>query len=110
MACSPSCYDLRTQISVERSVDTPDSLGGRSKSWSVIEQPWAEVKAAGMSEGSYADGRNTRDSYSVTIRYTDVTEKDRIVIDGATYAIVSIQDPDRRRRWLKMRVTKGVAP
>lgn len=110
MACAPSCYDLRTQISIERAAAVDDALGGRGKTWSVIEQPWAEVKAAGMSEGYYADGRNTRDSYRVTIRFTDVTEKDRIVIDGVVHAVVSVQDPDRRKRWLVLRVTKGVAP
>lgn len=110
MGCSPSNYNLRTQISVYRAIKAEDTMGGRVESWTLLETPYADITAAGGSESTFGDGRVARYSHKVVVRYTDITTQDKVQLNGIDYNIVSVEDPDQRKRWLIMRIAYGQKP
>lgn len=110
MSCSQKTYNLQTQINVYRATKAEDAMGGRSESWLLLESPWAEVTASGGSESAFVDTRIARHSHKAVVRYTDITTRDKVQLNGIDYNIVSVEDPDLRRRWLVLRLAYGSKP
>ncbi|UOF83022.1 head tail joining protein [Caudoviricetes sp.] len=108
MSCMPSTCEFRTRIELQRFTSTADSMGGRSKAWTTIETPWADVREGGGSEGAYAGGRRSSNGWTATIRFTDVTAKDRAVIDGKVFNIASVQDVKMRHQFMKLSLQEEV--
>jgi head-tail adaptor len=45
----------------------------------------------GGTEGIYADTRENKQTVKFQIRFTDITVRDRIQLDGVNYNVISIQ-------------------
>lgn len=103
----PTACDLRTLLTVERVSATPDGRGGRTRVWSTHETVWASVAEGGGGEGTYAGGRRSTADYAATIRYTDITAKDRVIYEGGVYNIAFVVDIKMRRQWLKIGLKLG---
>jgi SPP1 family predicted phage head-tail adaptor len=112
MSCDgfPSSCELRTLVNIQRATPSEDALGGRLKSWTTIESPYAKWEDGGGSEGSYAGGRRSTVGHTITIRKTDVKASDRIELNGVAYNITYIGDIKQRGVWLKIGLTEGVPP
>lgn len=105
----PSACDLRTKIDIQRFAASEDSIGGRSRTWSTIETCWAKYEEGIGAEIAFADGKKSVVSAKIYIRYTDITAKDRVLIDGIPLNISSVNDIQRRKMWLKITLQEGVA-
>jgi len=44
-----------------------------------------------------------RDTYIITLRYTDVTIKDRLLFDSRVFEVASIEDKEERNRELVLK-------
>lgn len=69
--------------------------------WTTWATVWANVTATGGGEIVKDDAPQASTTYTVRMRYRDdVTAEDRLVRRGKTLEIVSVIDPDGRRREL----------
>lgn len=105
----PSACDLRTRIEIQRFTESVDAIGGRSRTWGTIETCWASYEEGKGKEISFADGKKSIVWATLYIRYTDITAKDRILIDGLPVNISSVNDIQRRKMWLKITLEEGAA-
>ncbi len=109
---------LRTYISLQHRVEHLDGAGAMleptwvefGKCWARIDQQLGYRKS--QTEGVFSDELRAVRSYRVTMRWRDdVSETDRIVmLESPTMPlnILSISDPDNRRRQLNMICEAGL--
>lgn len=106
---------LRERVLFERATVTDDGYGGTETGWTPLASLPGAVRASYRPErgGERIEGGRTAASLSgvLTVRSSsgtrDVTEADRVVIDGTSHAIRSITNPDQRGRFLEMVVERG---
>lgn len=104
---------LRESVTFQRQSTTDDGYGNVAGAWAdlftkrgrLISLRGNEKVEAGRLEASYSHVLKVRsDSETQTL-----TAGDRAVIDGVAYQIRSIDNADRRDRYLTMDVERGVA-
>lgn len=104
---------LRHQCRFERMDTTPDQYGAASGVWTAVASVWGGLSLETASESVEAGRLQGGASGVLTVRSTPatkaITTADRVVIDGATYAIRSIVNPDGRGAQLIMSVDTGGA-
>jgi len=108
VTCPVSACDLREPIAIQRETLTPDDRGGQVKTWTTIESPWAKVEDRTGRERDYGQQQQAESVYTVYIRYTDVTVKDRLVIRGENFNIRDIFPVDFKNQWQKIVAESGV--
>ena len=105
--------NLDQRITLQSCTTTVDDAGGRTKTWAnfaTVPTVWARVQNAAGSEINDADGIAAVQKAVFTIRNrTDVTEKDRIVWDGANWNIREVKRMGSRQMYLKIIAERGVA-
>ena len=88
-----------TTIDIERATETRSSIGEVVQSWNRIATVYGDVSTPTASERYSANRELSLDTKTVTIRYlSDLTQKDRLSIDGKKYDILSISDISRIRQ------------
>lgn len=91
--------DLDRRMTLERPIDTPDDIGGVTRSWVPVAQIWANVQPA---RGSFAFAGERAESvlsHRVTIRWRpDVTGAMRLRDGDRIFIIHAALDGDMRRR------------
>ncbi|EKF39913.1 phage head-tail adaptor [Nitratireductor indicus C115] len=106
---------LRDRVTFYREVETPDGGGGTVNGWSVIAglvkvrgrfkpERGSERIEAGRMHSSVAGTLKVR---SFALMRT-VTAADVCLIDGETYVIRSITNPDRKNEYIEMTIERGV--
>lgn len=88
---------LNQSIQIERYTNTRDDFGQQARTWATLNTVRAEVKVMTESENESGGRVDGRTRYKITIRYTDVNKKDRIIWNGLTLEIISVVDPSHRR-------------
>ena len=99
----PAIGDLRRLLRLEVAVDTPDDVGGVTRSWRDLGSVWAALErpGAGSAERDESDRREFATSYRATLRWRgDITGNHRLREGERIFAIRSAVDPDGRRRRL----------
>lgn len=104
---------LRDQVTFQRATRTADGAGGATLVWQNVRTVWGgfrpqrgrETLEAGRLESAVAGVLTVRSSPDTR----DITAADRVQIDGASYQIRTITNPDRRNKMLEMVVERGVA-
>ncbi|MFC7399684.1 head-tail adaptor protein [Chelatococcus sp. GCM10030263] len=94
---------MRRALRLEVAVDTPDDVGGITRSWADLGPVWAALERPGdgSAERDHADRRELATSYRVTMRWRgDITGNHRLREGERVFAIRSAADPDGRRRRL----------
>jgi head-tail adaptor len=94
---------MRRALRLEVAADTPDDVGGVTRSWLDLGPVWAALErlGAGSAERDQADRREFATSYRVTMRWRgDITGNHRLREGARIFAIRSAADPDGRRRRL----------
>jgi SPP1 family predicted phage head-tail adaptor len=103
---------LRHKITIQTYTETQDGLGQPALSPTTFATPWACVESAGDQAGREFEAANQRMadvSYLVEIRYlAGVTPRMRIIYGSETLEIMSVNDPDGRRRRLVMACREAV--
>lgn len=80
-----------------------DPYGQHTKDFSTLATVWSKVVDGSGSEGEQSDQIVAVRKVSFIIRYrTDFDETARIVFDGDTYTIESLQRADSRKSFLKI--------
>lgn len=93
--------ELRHRVDLLEPVESDDGAGGRTVNWSTRDTVWAQVVSLKGKVKQWAEAKTAESPYRVTMRYrADVTSDMRIGFDGVELDIVSVADPDGRRRWL----------
>ena len=78
-------------VTISRLVRTPDAAGGTTTVWSTIATVQGRLMNAGGQEIPIADSITQQDDQGLTLPYgTDVTEKDRVAVQGLTYEVVAV--------------------
>ncbi|HEX6050026.1 MAG TPA: phage head closure protein [Gemmatimonadaceae bacterium] len=88
---------LRTPLTVQQKVETPDGQGGSTFAWDTVATPvWAKwVPAAATGDTNEADQTVSRRQYTATIRRrSDITAAMRVNTSGVTYDITAVLPSD----------------
>lgn len=96
---------MRDLVTLLSFTPTDDPRFGQTPGWTSFAQEWANVvPLAGTQAGAEtfdSQGVQGQTCYTVTMRYRpDVDSTDRIQYRNQTLEIVSVADPDGRRRQL----------
>lgn len=109
MAAGP----LRDRVTFQRATRTPDGAGGAALAWTDEVTVWGgfrpqrgrETLEVGRLESAVAGVLTVRSSPDTR----EITAADRVQIDGESYQIRTITNPDRRNKMLEFVVERGVA-
>lgn len=90
---------LREQVVIEHRVTARDAAGQPIESWAASARLWARVESVAGSE-AVAGGQVTAEAtHRITIRHwTGVTPHCRVDWQGDKLDVLSVADPDGRRR------------
>jgi SPP1 family predicted phage head-tail adaptor len=82
-----------TPLAIYRYSENVNSdTGERSKVWTKLSDIWGTYEPTdGGTEGIHADTRENKQIVKFQIRFTDITVRDRIQLDGVNYNVISIQ-------------------
>lgn len=95
--------DLSHIVEIQQPTRTSDGQGGQSVSWATLDTVYGSVEALSYREAIQAAQVTDSLQTAVTIYYrSDVSVKHRLVIEGRTLAIQSVQDPDGLREMLRL--------
>lgn len=84
---------LNKRVTIKRYIEEENDLGSLETKLKPIKTVWAEIRPVRGQESLEYYKINNQETYKITMRYTDVTEKDVIEYDGKQYQIMSIADP-----------------
>ena len=95
---------MRTRLSLDAPVDTPDDNGGFLRSWTTIAQLWGRVVPQRADRALTADMIETAITHVVTIRARgDIANGMRLTLGDRELLIQAVLDPDGRGRILECR-------
>lgn len=88
--------DLRTRLTLQTPVETPDGQGGVTRGYAALRSVWAKVELVSSRESVAADGDGATLSVRITARAPlALSLQHRLVDDDKTYRITGYRD-DRR--------------
>lgn len=92
---------LRHRVRLEDAVDTRDSGGGLTRVWQLLDVVPASIESEESGEPVEAGSPSSKVRHLVRIRYrTGVTPAMRAVFRDRSFRILSIVDPDQRKKEL----------
>lgn len=95
--------DLQHVVALQSPGSGTDDHGAATVSWTTYDTVCAMVEAASNRDLLQTGAVTETLLSAVTIYYrSDVSAKHRVLIEGRTLAIVSIQDPDGLREMLRL--------
>ncbi|MCX7900044.1 MAG: phage head closure protein [Methylocystis sp.] len=95
---------LRHRVTLEAPSDTPDGVGGFTRSYAAVTPLWARIEPVAAQENFLAQRQEQETTHRVTIRWrAGVTRSMRFDHRGRKLLIRSVVDPDERRRFLVCR-------
>lgn len=95
---------LNCRVTLERRLNTQDSLGQAVQTWQAVGPAWADIRLLSGLEAVKADTERAKVRGSIRIRYrTDVTAEMRIVHGSAVYGITAVL-PDSSKRHVDLTV------
>ena len=101
MTSLPGIGALRERVTLQLPVRTPDGAGGAAVSWTAGTPVWAKVEERGGGERVEGERLAAKARLRVTIRYrSGITTEMRVMRDGKALNILSLRDPDGRKRFL----------
>ncbi len=84
---------LNKRVTIMRYADTTDDMGNTVNVLEPLRTVWAEIRPTRGKEGlEYYKDKNS-EMYKVTVRMTDVTEKDVLVFKGRQFLINYVTNP-----------------
>ncbi len=98
---TPALGTLRDRVELLSNVQTVDGTGGLNDNFVSLGFAWAKVRSLAGVLASAQDGRNSRISHSVVLRFrTDLEPGDALVYRGQRLEILSAADLNGRRAYL----------
>jgi SPP1 family predicted phage head-tail adaptor len=94
---------LRHRITLQRAVESPDSLGAMVETWQNLANVWASVEPLSAREQFNLHSTYTEATHKVTIYYlAGVTAKCRVLFGTRTFNIESVVNPEERNEDLNL--------
>jgi SPP1 family predicted phage head-tail adaptor len=94
---------LRHKITIQKTTQTADSIGGIIDSWSTFATVWAHIEPLKGKETLQGEQISTDLFLRITIRYlSGLTAKMRISWNSRTFDIKSISNLDERNREMEL--------
>ena len=98
---------LRFYSPLRSRATTQGSDGEQVHTWSTYAVVYASKVSLRVSQQFTADVNQSQAEFESNIRYrADVQPEHRILIDGVTYEIVGVADPDGKRRELRLELLR----
>lgn len=106
--CCPSSKFLREArhlITIQRRIETPDTLGGFASTWTTVTTAYAVLQPIKPSELFIDQRLENRHTHKVTIRYQDqfkngiVTGTYRFLYDDRTFSIDGVSNVDQTMKY-----------
>ena len=110
--CDIKAGMLQTPVAFQRKTRTPNGTGGFVDAWEPLSgsATRAHVKSLSGFERLQASRVNAETKERLVCRYfAGLRADDRAVIEGVAYNITFINDVERRKRWLQIDLSGGVA-
>ena len=98
---------LNKKVNILRYVETEDELANIVSALSVYKKVWAEIRPLRGSEQLEHYKTTSKLVYKITIRNTDVTEKDVIEYQGHQFLINNIVNPLDANYYLELMCTEN---
>lgn len=100
--------DLTSRGILQQRSNTSDGQGGQVVAWTAVATLWAKIRAVSGTEGVTADQQHPVVTYNISIRFRPgVTPSSwgadasmQFVVDGRTFDIRTVIDPDERHEEL----------
>ena len=110
MSAAPALAAMRSRVTLERPVDTPDDTGALTRVWTAVADVWAQITPVRGAENFAAGAQETSILHEATIRWRpDVVAPMRFRFGSRALYIRAAVDPDARRRTLVCRCEEFVA-
>ena len=104
--------ELRNRITIEHPVESRDESGGVTVQWQELPSgahAWSKREDLSGRELFQAQQINAQVATQFTVRWrSDIDARMRVVSDGITYPIESVQDPEGRREKLVLLCSRSV--
>ncbi len=101
-AAAPSLGSLRERVELQSKTQTIDSAGGHQNTFVSLATVWAQVTSLAGSMTGFGDARAAKITHSVVLRFrSDLKPGDRIIYRTAVLEIVSAEDLNGRRAYLR---------
>ncbi len=97
--------DLRELVTIQRATATTNSYGEPITSWSTLATVWCSVRMLSGREALNAGANQVQAAANVDVRIyyrSDVTAKMRALLVSRVLDIETVDDPDGRRRELRL--------
>lgn len=92
---------LRTRLTLETRLDTPDGAGGFTRSWVNGPTFAADIVPVRAGEGEFGEGHAGLVSHRIVIRgRSDIASGDRLRLGARVFEIHAIHDRDEDGRYL----------
>jgi putative phage head-tail adaptor len=98
---------LNKKVNILRYIETEDELANIVSTLSVHKKVWAEIRPLRGSEQLEHYKTTSKLVYKITIRNTDVTEKDVIEYQGGQFLINYIVNPLEANYYLELMCTEN---
>ncbi len=99
--------NMHQKIICRRQVLTPATTGQQQESWQKIATVWAAVTALSGDMKLTAGQKYIATNYKIRTRYQEQLLATRTVLwRGQVYRVVSLLNPDNRKRILEMQVVE----
>lgn len=104
---------LRDRVTFQEPVRVSNGAGGNTKTWSDVVTVWGAYSPERGREQLAGGAIQATGRGVLQIRYSStvavITEEHRALINGETYNILSVTNPDRRNRALELVLERGTA-
>lgn len=99
--------ELRKRIELQSPVDTIDSYGQATRSWSTYATVYAAIVPSSGQENTIAEAMQVQQTHTITIRYrSDVAATHRALFSGRQFNFQFVRNIDERNRWLEITATE----
>jgi SPP1 family predicted phage head-tail adaptor len=101
---------LRRRLALQVPGGAADGAGGVSRSWTTLATLWGSLDPVGRVPTLYGDAPSSRATHRVSLRWrADVAAGQRLVMGTRSFTILTVTDPDERRRSLGLLVEEITA-
>jgi SPP1 family predicted phage head-tail adaptor len=108
--CEMTAGMLNTPVTFQRKTRVANGSGGFTDTWATLRSTRAHVKGLSGFERLQADRVNAETKERLVCRYfADLRPDDRVLIEGRAHNITYINDVERRKKWLEIDASGGVA-
>lgn len=99
---------MRHRITIQQPSDTPDGIGGNTRTWTTFATVWASIEPLNAFQIFKAQHLEHRVTHKVMIRYlAGLTSDMRISYDSRIFGIEGIKDIDETKNYFELMVEEN---